>query len=502
MPHILLNTHIKRVLKHSPSRPLTLVFMSTSDSESNAETNDNDLPPIILPSGNPSPALLIETLRKAPRQIQELRDRNIKLRHDNAVLQGKVKRRDGGSRRGNSKADSTFPDHHERIVVLGKQWAIMHDPWINDDAFMRLLSTDALDPFSAARFATQKAYEKGYISELHQYLAESAPHLKDLAEKIPKFGDEFTKQMGNERSVALDVIRKNAAALIFPDIDVPALLWTAPAGEERSHSAVFKSLLYMPNKSLHDNPFSPIFFPQQNVQSRDIFMNEYQPRMLRIALFGPNSLQTPPDKFRYGSSLLGMKWGVTEVNASSIVWSALMLRFLLTPDTQFSEQGLVSGIDYRECFYEYRQMIVNHQLDPGSTYATRLFSFFNQRVFPGLPSATGPGSDGFDLENSQERTNAMSEMMERLRMTSPSPDLVLSAPVMVASTVDQPIEVDDGLGSDLNNANSITNDTAVPAQQINRGRGGRGRGRGRGTRGARKPDATVQTRSTRSRKTD
>ncbi|KAK7433752.1 hypothetical protein VKT23_020579 [Stygiomarasmius scandens] len=402
--------------------------MSSSDSDNavgpgKGRRDDNDLQPIVLPGPAASPALLIETIKNAQQQIQILKERNVKLRHENGVLRSKAQRASGSAK---VASNSIIAEHQDRIVLLGKKWAIMHDPWIDNSAFMCALSDSVPEPFSTSQFVDEESYKEGYVAELHHYLEEeSAPDLKELAQRLPAFKDEFMKQIGNERSVILNTIRKNAA-LIFSDIEVSPLLWSVSSSKEQAESAIIKSLLYMPNESLDDTPFLLVFYPNQNIKSRDIFFNEYQPRLIRIALFGPNSLQTAVDQFKYSSMLLGMKWRVTEVNASCIAWSAVVLRFILSPDTQFSERGSVSQINYQKCFFEYRQMIVQNELDSRSTYVRQLFSFYNQHVFPGLSKASGPGSG--HGTTSEAHTNAMAVMMEQMRMESPSPELVLTSP--------------------------------------------------------------------------
>ncbi|KAK7434675.1 hypothetical protein VKT23_020082 [Stygiomarasmius scandens] len=291
--------------------------MSSSDSDTNTvgsskgHRDDSDLQPIILPGPAASPALLIE--------IQVLKERNVKLHHENGVLRSKAQHTSGSAK---VVSNSIIAEYQDHIVLLGKKWAIMHDPWIDDSAFMCALSDSVPEPFSASQFVDEESYKEGYVVELHHYLEEeSAPDLKELAQRFPAFKDEFMKQIRNERSVILNTICKNAA-LIFSDIEVSPLLWSVSSSKERAESATIKSLLYMPNESLDDTPFSPIFYPNQNIKLCDIFFNEYQPR---IALFGPNSLQTAVNQFKYSSMLLGMKWRVTKVNASCIAWSAVVV---------------------------------------------------------------------------------------------------------------------------------------------------------------------------------
>ncbi|KAK7438756.1 hypothetical protein VKT23_017886 [Stygiomarasmius scandens] len=196
----------------------------------------------------------------------------------------------------------------------------MHNPWPDQSVFLRPPPTDISDPLSDARFKTFELYKDGTITELYSYL-DDALDFKELAEKLPGFRDEFCKQVGNERASALKTIRENAA-FIFSDIDVPAKLWSAEAGEERAASVKFKSLLYGPVRTTVPK-FPPILFNNQDTSTL-LFFNPYQPKMIRATLFGPNSVIIDPENFKYTGGTVGMTWGVSRVNASCIAWSAML----------------------------------------------------------------------------------------------------------------------------------------------------------------------------------
>ncbi|THU95744.1 hypothetical protein K435DRAFT_859253 [Dendrothele bispora CBS 962.96] len=327
--------------------------------------SDDDLLPISTPTGpNVSPALLLDALRSSQLQNQELRARCTALRKINADLQAQlqIKVHSGRGRKA-KQADIPFQDQ-----------LVLYD-----------------------------------IAELHDYLGD-VPDLKHAAETLPGFRDEVVKQVGNERSVSLKTLRDNAI-YIFCTLDVPSTIWKAAAGAERAKLSILMSLLLEPGKSLVKSTFAPVLYHNCDIRSTHLFMNEYQPKIIRVALFGGGAIQADPEAFRYTGGLLGMMWGVNRVNASLIAWSAMILRFLLSADQVLQETGAVTKIAYRTDFFKYCQMIIKHE-HLESDFGKQLFKFYNKRVFVGLPSA-GPESDAENFDGLNE-IDEMTDLMDRL----------------------------------------------------------------------------------------
>ncbi|KAF9023318.1 hypothetical protein BDP27DRAFT_1438561 [Rhodocollybia butyracea] len=86
-------------------------------------------------------------------------------------------------------------------------------------------------------------------------------------------------------------------------------------------------------------------------------MNEFQTKILRAIFFGKQSLSSEPESFNYATHLVGMLWGVKTVNDSSIALSAVLLRFLLSEDTEFTAVGKNSKLNYRNDFISYRNFL-------------------------------------------------------------------------------------------------------------------------------------------------
>ncbi|KAK7461268.1 hypothetical protein VKT23_008443 [Stygiomarasmius scandens] len=466
--------------------------------------DDDDIEPIVLPTPGASPA----ALTKSQDQVQILKQRLANVRLAYSTLQARVNSKSSGKAKNaiSTPINSLILEHQKLIVLYGKRWALLHEPWLDKNVFLCPLPPGAPDPLSSERFASIKAYKDGTIAELYDYF-EGAPIFKELAEKLPEFRDAFVKQVNAERATSLKTIRDNLS-LIFSDLHIPPELFNTKAGTDRANDPTLKSLLYKPGVNNIRN-FSPIHYYRQDVKSYP-FINEYQPKMIRIALFGPDSIKTPLDKFKYTSGLLGMNWGVTGVNASLIAWSAVLIRFLISPDTEFSEVGIESKIRYRENFYTYREMILQNEREE-TGYIKMLYPFYNERAFYGLAAPPSLNHQS-EPSNVLEDIDEMSEMMARLRAADPStmldsdPDSHIFSPISEStphSTEIQPVPIQVATGADDERQVTPDLDDQVSPQAVQpkRGRGrGRARGRGRG-QGAQRLDAPSEPseRSTRSR---
>ncbi|THU90820.1 hypothetical protein K435DRAFT_910319 [Dendrothele bispora CBS 962.96] len=385
--------------------------------------NDNNLVEIVLPAIGTNPAVIYQRLREAQLQNQELRSRlsaaQALISNLKADIESPSVKTNRKGRKREAPLDPALAPHRERILQLGKEWTIMHEPWINADVFMRLLPPNAPLPLSSARFATEDTYRDGTIQELHEHLQDA--RLQHFAAQLPAFRAEFIRDVGSQRTTSVD----------RPD---------------RGRSELLQSLL-MRQDDLDDINV-PIFFPNHDTGNNCLFLNEYQPRMIRAVLFGPAAIQTSPEKFKYSTGLVGMKWGVRSVNVACIAWSAIL----------FAETGAASRITYRSDFYEYKKMIWEEERD-NTPWAQMLFSFYNKCVFPGLP-----GAPNVEPQDHASRGSRLAAMRERLRtMTlsdSPGPvdipaDIpsIIPPPESISNTfiAPQPDEIENSLAPDSEN---------------------------------------------------
>ncbi|KAH7876706.1 uncharacterized protein C8R40DRAFT_1068485 [Lentinula edodes] len=187
-----------------------------------------------------------------------------------------------------------------------------------------------------------------------------------------------------------------------------------------------------------------------------------------------------------------MLWGVKSVNDSSIALSAILVRFLLSDDTEFVPIGKNSQLNYKKNFYSYRAFLNGSK---GTNYIKQLYSFFNQRVFLGMPSAAVCST------NDDHEDDAVTQALLAIRLAD-------SRPADTSSLPSIPINIDTDLIPTQFTAMEVEyideswppedNLTEIPQNMSNgnvqdRGRGrGRGRSRGQG-RGRSRSDSQIQS---------
>ncbi|KAK7021360.1 hypothetical protein VNI00_017411 [Paramarasmius palmivorus] len=143
-------------------------------------------------------------------------------------------------------------------------------------------------------------------------------------------------------------------------------------------------LLRFPHKP--KSAFSPIFCPDQHEEPTGLFMNEYMAKILHMILFGESSLDNATLKATSGT--LGHPWNVREINSACIAFAAIMVQVLFANDSQWTEIGRQSEINYLQNFWEFRK-IINTQISCDSNWAQSLRGFYNERVFSRITTSSG-----------------------------------------------------------------------------------------------------------------
>ncbi|THU88256.1 hypothetical protein K435DRAFT_803634 [Dendrothele bispora CBS 962.96] len=130
----------------------------------------------------------LTALKKTQAQVQILKDRLANVRLGYGVLQARLnaKSRGRGWPAKPTTSEATLVEHHERIVMFGKCWTLLHEPWLDKGVFMRPLPSGAPNPFSLERFTDFSTYKDLAITELHEYF-DDAPAFREMMEGLPAF---------------------------------------------------------------------------------------------------------------------------------------------------------------------------------------------------------------------------------------------------------------------------------------------------------------------------
>ncbi|KAJ3858688.1 hypothetical protein EV359DRAFT_51932, partial [Lentinula novae-zelandiae] len=206
---------------------------------------------------------------------QELLNRNKRLRLRISDLESELKlaKRMGTKGQPRKAVDSLLS--HDKIVLYGKKYAIVVEPFIDSNIFMKPAPQDATRASrSDARFSNFSEYKAGLINELYTYLSNEA-EMKEQASGYAPFRDAVSAN--SETSTALHTIR-SCAPVIFSDLNLPGELWPLNAATQRKESILVQSLLLFPEQEA-PGIFLPIFYPGLVKDNNFLFMNEYLPKV-------------------------------------------------------------------------------------------------------------------------------------------------------------------------------------------------------------------------------
>ncbi|KAJ4476792.1 hypothetical protein C8R41DRAFT_869631 [Lentinula lateritia] len=388
---------------------------------------------------------LRQALKKVQDQNQQLLGHNSKLRMQNSDLKSQLALAKRHKNLGKTVGNADPNVNHELVVKLAKKYTVMVYPWPTSNLFMSFPPNNLPDPESPERFKDESAFEAGLINELHLYLND-----RDLRKKAAEYSPFqksvfFLHQAKQGRSLALHTIRE-CASIIMQGINVKAAVWVTKANLLRRNSTTLRLQLEFPGSSA----------------------------ILRAIFFNKQSLTLDQYSFNYGSSLIGMLWGVKSVNDSSIALSAILVRFLLSDDTEFVPIGKNSQLNYKKNFYSYCAFLNGSK---GTNYIKQLYSFFNQRVFLGMPSAAVCST------NDDHKDDAVTQALLAIRLAD-------SCPADTSSLPSIPINIDTDLIPTQFTAMEVEhideswppkdNLTEIPQNMSNGNVQDRGRGWGRG----------------------
>ncbi|KAG9124605.1 hypothetical protein FRC07_010968 [Ceratobasidium sp. 392] len=150
-----------------------------------------------------------------------------------------------------------------------------------------------------------------------------------------------------------------------------------------------------------------------------LFRHKFLFRLFRACAFGPSSVSnsdTPVDP--RGQHVLGKMLGLKEITPGAIAFSAILARWCLSPDVEFSEKGKSTGIEYKKDYEYYKMLIIEGlrtEKEPCDKEAIqgpfmRLMNDWNKELFPHRPRERG--NEAHDDEHSEpsDIENAMAQI--------------------------------------------------------------------------------------------
>ncbi|TFY65015.1 hypothetical protein EVJ58_g2242 [Rhodofomes roseus] len=303
----------------------------------------------------PGPGATIEDYKKAlsfyqveyARMRTELRDVKVELATLQAQNQGRGKRTRVSKTKGIGELD-------ERLAVAARQYALLASPWLNPSAF-DFQQCPNIDPNSKDRYDNDESRQQGSAAELFSWVP------FDLHPRIENadagFIQLFKTAMQGARSNAINNVL-HCANEIF---GMPALHFARKGSYNRGEDADMQRLIRTPDKPKDYDAIVPVLFPAEDREPLEkqmprIFQSMYLVQAAKVMLFGKQSL-TRAGGTQSGKQPVGKQWHITHPTDGLIAFSAIVARYLLSPDTALEERGDETKIQYFDSFNLYKELL-------------------------------------------------------------------------------------------------------------------------------------------------
>ncbi|KAJ3554141.1 hypothetical protein NP233_g12486 [Leucocoprinus birnbaumii] len=264
-----------------------------------------------------------------------------------------------------------FQKYCENIRLNAKKFGFMYELFV-DPAVLPLEfvhKDDRISPHHAERYKSAEKGSQAIVSELY----ECFPSV--LYSPMTSFPAEFAAVASLSKFLIKKI--KDTAHRIFPELNE---LRSVPMADRIKHPA-FRALLYGPGDLRVKYP--PIIFRYRNPEQLSlIFMGSEIPKVARTILWAQSSLEatrtapSPPSN--------GKLWKVKEISPGAIAFSAVVVIYLFSGDTQFRAVGPNSGIRYEELFTRFKEILVGRMRKK----QLGIFKWFNKRVFKGISGSS------------------------------------------------------------------------------------------------------------------
>ncbi|KAG8709149.1 hypothetical protein FRC08_018509 [Ceratobasidium sp. 394] len=281
----------------------------------------------------------------------------------------------GNKRRRARYVDEPTPDD-PKYDRAGKRCTLMYQPWIAPDLF----ETEPNPTYSDDR-----RYEEGepgmqVQGNLQDVLA-SAPTLREnLLHKV-HFQSVFINGANEQRRNSAVRTRKTSGSLIFGCKQEELKEEAA-----RTNNPEFQRLLGYQADRPHGRRYRelpPMLYGNEVPRSNEqLFRHKILFRLFRACAFGPSTIsETGTSTDPRGQHVLSNILGLKAITPGAIAFSAILARWCLSPDTEFSEKGLR---------IEQGRLARNAIQGP----FTRLMNEWNKDFFPHRPDANrGEGNE-------------------------------------------------------------------------------------------------------------
>ncbi|KAG1879728.1 hypothetical protein F4604DRAFT_1922928 [Suillus subluteus] len=321
---------------------------SDTESLSDFDVLGGDPEHISIPGPSASKGELLETLKALQVQMQRLQAENRSIKEENKTLHA-----DKPKRKRRADTQHEFSVHEDTITIYARKHGMMVEMFPSSELLnkKRPASPTAFD--SSERYVTAATEETAFLDELYR-------HFPELLHKVMEssfFSDLVLKSIPDARANEIKKLR-GVAGDIF---GLPAKYFTNPQYDRASVPEIRQLLGVTSTSNVVYKTFPPVLFPKliEDKSLKTVFGNwELLARILKASLHGVASLHQ--ESSGGGAHTNSLKWSVHQITPGSIAWAAVIVIFLLSPDTEFSNSstGKKSNICYRNLFHLYKKVLV------------------------------------------------------------------------------------------------------------------------------------------------
>ncbi|KAH9955119.1 hypothetical protein BJV74DRAFT_800210, partial [Russula compacta] len=299
---------------------------------------------------------------------------------------------------------------------------------------------------------------------------------------------KFKGGVDSQRSTSLSRAR-DIAPIALKDFKLTANV--LQIGYDRSQDAdIIKLMKFEPEKKYPRYP--PIFFPGLDLDLTLILRNPALPKFARGLLFGPKSLDENPTNLAKGviNGTLGRIWQITRVTPGFMSIAPTYLRFVLSPDKEFTSVGTTSGIEYENDFKDLKRFLITKA---DSSMVQGIIQLWEKTIFAGITSADRGGDEGDEEDdedlNFENLATAVQELdLRENNIAGPSTEraslamATIDTIIAVAAGPERPAQTNQATAEVATNEQNRASegDPKVIEQPSGNSSRGRGKGKGRG----------------------
>ncbi|KIK43162.1 hypothetical protein CY34DRAFT_82254 [Suillus luteus UH-Slu-Lm8-n1] len=358
--------------------------VSGTEASDGEDSSDNELETFRTIISVPQPEAPMHEVRKATQQAyNSLRVEFKALKKDYLTLSATVPARSCNRALKKTSALDT------KITAEGKKYTLFYHFWVIPGVFPTTPQPDN-DPRNPTRWASPEAKLNGAMAELYQCVSKD---LHKSMEKYSSFDSLFRAAVSAERSNIVHAI-KSCASLVFSSLKLDPTLFSSQTDARKRDDHDLLCLLKKNGEGEYIR-LAPVLFARPDAMVADEFLkNPVLVKIIQVEIYGKKILSGKTK----GQKARGQRCNAQCVTEGLIAGAAVMARFLLTHDPEFTATGAETKINYQADYDFYLERLFKR-----TPWALSVMDYFNKEVF-NITSKSLPTTSNDIPSISQART--------------------------------------------------------------------------------------------------